>query len=226
MKIAAAIATSAWWRRASVWVGGAEPFTYLALLLFYIWWFEPRAGAGQNVAARVLLGILPILSSLLHRDRPRDVGLRVDNLLRSARQVGEPSLVAAALILTIGGLTGTTPRFDLGTVYALAGYPVWALWQQFVLQGFVHRRLALAWGRPRQAAAVAALVFGLVHLPNPVLMVATTWGGYLWCRYHARTPNLVTLAISHGWLATLLSVSLPSEWLHQLVVGPGYWPKP
>ena len=198
----------------------------MGLLLLYIWWAEPRASAGQNLAARVLLGVLPVLSSLLHGDRLRDLGLRLDNLLRSGRQVGWPSAVAASIILAIGALAGTTPRFGLGTLYALAGYPVWTLWQQYALQGFVHRRLALAWGRPRQAAAVASVVFGVDHLPNPVLMVATTLGGYLWCRHHARTPNLVTLALSHGWLATLLSAALPPEWLHQLRIGPGYWPNP
>ena len=55
------------------------------------------------------------------------------------------------------------------------------------------------------------------------LTPATVVVGYLWCRLYSRTPNLLTLAVSHAVLAALIMASLPPEWIHRLKVGPGYW---
>ena len=58
----------------------------------------------------------------------------------------------------------------------------------------------------RQAAIIAtALVFALVHLPNPLLMIVTFVGAVAWCACFDRYPNVLPLAVSHalGTLAML-----------------------
>jgi membrane protease YdiL (CAAX protease family) len=78
----------------------------------------------------------------------------------------------------------------------------------------------------QQASIAAALLFSLVHLPNPLLLITTAVAGYLWCRAFERAPNLFVLAISHAWLVTLLMTSVPKEVHRFLRIGPRYltWP--
>ncbi len=67
------------------------------------------------------------------------------------------------------------------------------------------------------------MLFASLHYPNMALVLVTLVGGYAWCRLFERHPNLITLAVSHGWLAVLLRAFWPAEWLHNLRIGPGFW---
>ena len=205
-----------------------QPFVFAALVSIYIWWVAPAAGMVPQAMCLAVLGSLPLASNLVHRDGWRDIGLRLDNLPRSALAVGGASAAMAFLVATglmVATLAGTAGRFSLPSAVAILTGPLWSFVQQYVLQGFVRRRLRAACG-PRTAAAVAALLFGSLHAPNPVLVPATTLAGYVWCRLHERAPNLFTLALSHAGLAVLVLAVFPAAWHHGLRVGPGYrtWP--
>ena len=47
-------------------------------------------------------------------------------------------------------------------------------------------------------AIVAALLFGALHLPNPLLTIVTLVGALGWCAIYDRYPTIIPLALSHA----------------------------
>ena len=177
----------------------------------------------MDMVSVVVLGAIPIASFARHRERLRDLGLRLDNLSRSAREVGIATLAAAAVIVMCGIAAGVAIRPSLELIPIGIGYAVWGLLQQLALQGFVQRRLRAALHDERPTLAASAALFASLHLPNPVLVPATLVVGYVWCWLYARAPNLITLACSHAALAIIAMAAFPPAWIHDLRIGPGYW---
>ena len=227
-KTPAAMATWVGWRGSRVaLVIVAHPvlqaFAFALLVLIYMWFVAPATGPAGRAFCLMVLAILPVGSNLLHRDRASDIGFRLDNLGRSTLEVGGASVAGALLLAAVRLLAARdAPAPNLPSVSAIVTYPFWGLLQQYALQGFVRRRLRAAWG-PRASAAAAAILFGILHAPNPVLVPTTTLAGYLWCRLHEQRPNLFTLALSHAALALLVLELFPGTWHHSLRVGPGFW---
>ncbi|UCC48427.1 MAG: CPBP family intramembrane metalloprotease [Gemmatimonadota bacterium] len=199
-----------------------EPFVFVALALLYIWVVRATED-WLKIPFLTVIVLIPFASNFLHRDGLRDLGLRLDNFWTSAREVGIATLIGVIAIVGVGLLTGGGPNFPRGVVRSFLLYPVWGLAQQYAMQSFTYRRVREGSGRPVMAAAITALLFASAHWPNLSLTLMTLVGGYVWCRLFERHPNLITLALSHGWLAVLLRYSWPAEWLHNLRIGPGYW---
>src|SRR6267154_3026860 len=59
-------------------------------------------------------------------------------------------------------------------------YVIWALQQQFILQSIFFLRLEAMMGS-RRAVVATAFLFGLAHLPNPILTILSFFGGILFC---------------------------------------------
>lgn len=134
-----------------------------------------------------------------------DLGLTGRNLGRAARDVG---LVAggAALGMAVYGAANGHLRLDAGLAPLLVLYPAWGLTQQALVQGFVTRHLAGA-GLPAPAvAAVSAVTFGLVHVPNWPLTAATTAMGRAFAPLYLRDGNLWPLGVAHGVLGAAFYV--------------------
>lgn len=199
------------------------PATFVALALAFIWVIRPTGNEWLKIPFLAVIVSIPFLSFYLHRDRLSDLGLRVDNLPSSLREVGIATAVGAVVVLAIGALAGRAPEFGGGTLRSLVLYPGWGLIQQFAMQSFTYRRIKEVTRSPKAAAAVAAVAFASLHYPNWALAGITLLGGYVWCRLFERHPNLFTLALSHGWLAVLLRASWPDVWLRSLRIGPEYW---
>lgn len=200
-----------------------EAVVWVSLVLTYIWCVEPAVSQRGKLLGFLLLAAIPVCSQLLRRDRIRDLGIRVDNLKRSGRDMALATVVGTLVLVILGKLAGWRIELRPGTALMPIGYTVWGFSQQYALQSYVHRRLRQTPQLSRSAPMIAALCFGLVHLPNPVLVVATTLMGYLWCRLYQREPNLFTLAISHALLATTLMASVPSDVHHSMRVGPRWF---
>jgi hypothetical protein len=201
----------------------AEPLAFVVLGVAYSWVIRPTGNDGLKIPFLTLIVLIPIASAFFHRDRLPDLGLRFDNFLASARDVGIATAIGALAVIVIGLLAGTRPDFPRGVLTSLLLYPLWGLVQQYAMQSFTYRRLRDATGWPSLSAALAALLFATLHWPNLALALVTLLGGYVWCRLFERHANLFTLAISHGWLAVLVRYSWPAEWLHNLRIGPDYW---
>jgi hypothetical protein len=200
-----------------------EPAVFLALLHLYIWWVEPHAPWAARVAGRVVLAVFPIASSVLHRDGPRALGIRLDNLWPSLREAALATAGLSIAVLALGAVFRWPLRFELGSGVIVALYPFWAFYQQYALQALVYKRLSESVRFPRRSALLAALLFGMVHVPNPLLIGATTVAGYVWCRLYQREPNLFALTLSHAWISTLLEAQVPSAIHRGMRVGPGFW---
>jgi membrane protease YdiL (CAAX protease family) len=189
------------------------------------WMVMPFAGNSKLVAA-IPVGLAFVLMLLSHRARgesAREIGWRLDNFVSAARLLALPMLVVAVLLVGIG-LVMKSLRFDRQQVLEWAVWlPLWGLMQQYVLQGFINRRAQTLFGRGSKSVLLVALIFALLHLPNPWLSVATFAGGLVWAYVYQRAPNLLALALSHALMSMLLALSLPPATINSLRVGIKYF---
>jgi hypothetical protein len=82
-------------------------------------------------------------------------------------------------------------------------YPIWGLAQQFLVQGLVVRNLAVGEHPtvpPAAATLLAAVLFGVVHLPDLTLTCMTFALALAFTHIHLRWRNLWPLGVFHGWL--------------------------
>ncbi len=162
-------------------------------------------------------------SSVLRRDLWHDSGLGLRGFLSS--------LWVVAVALTLAALAVLLAR-DAGTYHPLyspppflihvSGYVVWALLQQFILQGYVQLRLLRLGLTPRRAVVTAVVMFTCAHIPNPVLMPLTLVWGLISCVLFLRYRNLYTLGLAHGILGICIAVTVPNAVQHHMRVGLGY----
>ncbi len=178
-----------------------------------------------------LVGSIPValalaLMSFSHLERGesfRDLGFRFDNFLAAARLLILPTVIAGALILLLTWLMRGQQFHFADFRLRLLTVPLWALFQQYALQGFINRRAQLAVGRGLKSVLLVALVFSIVHLPNPLLAGLTLIGGVIWAAVYQRSPNLFALALSHAAVSLLLALSLPADLVYNLRVGLKYF---
>jgi len=104
----------------------------------------------------------------------------------------------------------------------IAGYAIWALMQQFILQIYVLLRLLRLGLRRTPAVAFSAILFAVAHIPNPLLVAITIIWGAISCLLFLRYRNLYTIAAAHGILGMCLAVTVPNSVHHHMRVGLGY----
>lgn len=149
--------------------------------------------------------------------------LRLPQLDFSLVVIGLGLTVAAAVVFTaaefgtLHGLFGTPRRYlHAGT------YLTWALVQQWIQQSFFFVRLERLLHRGVLASFTAAAMFGLAHLPNPVLAPLTFFGGWLLSELYRRYRCVVPLGIAHGLVGLAIALSVPDQINHHMRVGLGY----
>src|SRR5947209_3652949 len=166
---------------------------------------------------------LMFLSHIARRESAREIGWRFDNFGQAARLLALPMIVIAIVLIFTGVLLKSI-RLEREQILGwLAWLPIWGLAQQYALQGFINRRAQILYGRGWRSLLLVALIFTLLHLPNPWLSVATFAGGLLWAYVYQRAPNLPALALSHALMSMILALSLPADTLNSLRVGIKYF---
>src|SRR5260370_42149566 len=100
---------------------------------------------------------------------------------------------------------------------------VGALFQQYALQGYINRRAQVVFGPGAKSILVTAVLFSLIHLPNPMLSALTFIGGVVWATVYQRQPNLFALAISHTIASITVAQAIPTEVMNSLRVGFKYF---
>jgi membrane protease YdiL (CAAX protease family) len=103
----------------------------------------------------------------------------------------------------------------------LFGMFLWGLAQQFVLQTVVLREICSVWPG-RGGITSTALLFALLHLPNPFLTPATFLGAWIWCWIYRRHPNVLPLALSHALVTLAILTTLPRSVTGGMRVGYSY----
>jgi hypothetical protein len=182
------------------------------------------AGRSKLVAAiPIVLALGFVFYSHLERGETlRDIGFRTDNFLAACRLLLLPTAVLVVGVVVVGWLA----NHSLSVAPWRNRYlflPVWALFQQYVLNGFINRRAQLALGDGAKSVVLVALVFSVLHLPNPLLAILTFAGGLIWARVYQRKPNLFALALSHTLSSITLALLVSPRLLNSLRVGFKYF---
>lgn len=212
-------------------VSGLEVASVVVSVLITTWAIIPSQPPQRwMIALPGLLSLALILNS--HRVRGeslRELGLGSRHFARAIKLLALPTLVVCAIFLAIGYTSNSfhrTSNFWMTTLFL----PVWGTFQQYILQGFIYRRVrslmvdevASAADQKRRVALsnlLTAAIFCLVHAPNPALTLLTLVGGLIWTWVYERAPNLVALGLSHGLMSLVLMTTLPSWVLQSMSVG-------
>lgn len=131
-------------------------------------------------------------------------GFRFDNLLKPfliTTAVSLPGIIAMAFFGSLHGNFTLPPHLWILIIL----YPIWGTIQQFLVQGLVVRNLSLTKLGSHSIFLVllGAILFGVVHAPNILFMLATFCLGLLFVPLYLRFRNLLPLGLFHGWLGSL-----------------------
>lgn len=197
-----------------------EALAFPTLVALYIWrWQEasPRSW--------LLFPVWLALSFALHRDTPKTLGWRADNLKAATRRAA-PLFLSFMLAIGVAGLfLGALHRLPAHFVEPkrFVGYFAFCLLQQVGLQSMTMNRLLEGLRSRELAAFTGGLLFGALHWPNPVLVPLTFLGGTILCWLFARERNILPLVLGQALLGALVWWAFPLTWHHSMRVGPGYY---
>ena len=193
------------------------PFTLaiLGTILLYTWILEPRGVPVVVPAAAVV--VLTAWSAL----RTRTLGLSIKELVPASRATVLFTVPAVLVVLAVGFGIGTF--HDPGRlVENFAALVPWGAAQQWVLQTVVLHEARQQTSAVR-SVVLAAFLFALVHLPNPLLMLMTFIGALGWCAIFMRHPNVVPLAFSHAVATLALLTAFGDGLTGRLRIGAAYF---
>lgn len=146
-----------------------------------------------------------------------------------------PQLEFSLIVVGLGTTIAASLLFagaEVGTLHGLFGrrrpllhasmYLSWALVQQWIQQSFFFVRLERLFDRGVLASFTAAAMFGLAHLPNPVLTPVTFLGGWILSELYRRYRSVLPLGIAHGLVGLAIALAVPDQIHHHMRVGLGY----
>jgi CAAX prenyl protease-like protein len=162
------------------------------------------------------------LSVVLARRKSRDeLGAGRHGLVQSL-WILPAALVLAGASVFVAARAGTLHPLYKGDFKHIAGYVLWTIYQQFLLQDYFMDRLLRLVSHESAAVTLAGTLFAAAHLPNLVLTVATLVWGIVSCVLFRRYHNLWALGLAQGVLGLCFAVCVPDALHHHLRVGLGY----
>lgn len=197
-----------------------EALVFSAVIALYIWHSE-----GASLLTWLVFPVWLFLSFVLHRDNPKTLGWRADNLKAAIRLATPVFLVFIGATIFSGLSLGALHRLPAHFVEPrrFLGYFSFCLLQQVALQSMTMNRLLRGFSNPNVAAAVGGLLFAALHWPNPVLVPLTCIGGTAMCWLFSRERNILPLVLGQALLGALVFWAFPIAWHHSMRVGPGYY---
>jgi hypothetical protein len=207
-------------RAISPWITASEVLAVYAGILLYIWqWEDAHPFLWLPLLAAVLF------SQWFYGDTLEEMGLTGRELRPCAR--ASLPVLAVVIVAAVGYVLWA---HDSAALLAsphiwlmFAGYLVWCSFQQFLTQSYFHRRLMRVMESPHLRALAIGLLFAGAHIPNPILMVATFAGGFVFAEIFTRHPNIWPLAFVQALAGFLIGALSPQWIIHGMRVGPGYF---
>ncbi len=188
------------------------------LILIVIWTPRPWQGMLWGVAALCLVYI-----AYRSFEGFEPMGLCTANLKRSLWAVGLAMVLCFMAVVVAGWFhTLHMPGTPLLFLRHYGLYVVWAAIQQIILQWFFLSRSLRLLPNATSAAALAAGLFAVAHLPNPILTVITLFFGLASCLFFIHYRNLVPLALAHAILGICIGITIPGPVDHNMRVGISY----
>ena len=189
-------------------------------ILLYIWRWQltyPRAW--------MVLFAIVLVSHVVRRDRLTPMGLTFRGLRACAQTVLPWALAFMVPAVIYGFLHRDLLIIPPGQriLKSFATYGIWCVFQQYLMQSYFHHRLMSLTSNRHLTSALVALMFGAAHIPNPILMIATTLGGFLLAEVFARHRNIFPLALAQTVGGFLIAALSPASLIHNMRVGPGYF---
>jgi membrane protease YdiL (CAAX protease family) len=209
--------------------GAARRIIFVVACVLIAEWIFPRIFGRSPWAFSVIVLCILAFGFFTHRalkEKPRDLGLRMDNFARALLLLSVPMLLSLFVLVVLGykwGSLGILASPGWRHIRNYGWLIWWALLQQYALQAIINRQAQIIWGQGFRSITVVGLIFFILHLPNAVLMVATLAGGMIWAYVYQRAPNLFALALSHSIMTVALIWTLPPSLLHSLRVGADYY---
>ncbi len=201
--------------------GWFYPIWILGTTWVYLWPVVYFWGQQYALATGLILFNVGVCLTY-HRRTPRaEWGFFWPDFLPGLRWAIFLTIPILLLIFWMGHSSGTlvgrkNPALDLVNLF------LWTLFQQLALQTVLLRELKKRFSHGR-AILLGAVLFSLLHLPNPFLMPATFLGGIVWCSLYTRYPNLLPIALSHSLCTLMILASLPRQLTGGLRVGYSYF---
>ena len=180
-------------------------------------WMPP----GPSLAVTALLMMAGVLIFSLRSGYTAD-DLGLTRPLASAGVIVAAGMLLAGLIVVTGHywtqVAGAATPVPLHRAWQ---YAIWAMIQEFILQSFFFLRFEPVFGGKR-SVWIAAFLFAIAHVPNPVLTPLSFFGALLFCEMFRRYRNLYPIGVIHALLGLTIAASLPDSLLHHMRVGIGY----
>src|SRR5678815_903130 len=190
----------------------SELAAVIASVLLAVWVIVPLYPSNRFMMIPPAIAAIAIVvySMRVRGESVRDVGVSNASFMPALRLLIIPLVVA---VVVFGGISLTTNTFRWETLqwYKLITLPAWGILQQFVLQGFVYRRIRSLVENPNHAIGLTAILFSLVHLPNFPLMILTLAAGLVWTWVYSKAPNIIAIGISHGLMSLLIMSTMPKR---------------
>ncbi len=117
-----------------------------------------------------------------------------------------PIFIGISLLAVCYGQYSGSSVLDLSILAILLLYPIWGIIQQFIIIALVgrnlkdHSKIDL---NKSTIIAITAFVFGIVHYPHPLLIIATFLLALVYTHLYLKGYNLLVLGIYHGWLGAV-----------------------
>ncbi len=158
---------------------------------------------------------------LARRPSRDDLGLGWRGLIPSFWILPAAVGLAAVSILAAARLGTLHPLYHADFPH-VAGYILWTIYQQVLLQDYFMPRLLNLLPNQFDATCLSGVLFAAAHMPNLVLTAATLIWGIVSTAAFLRYRNLWMLGLAQGLLGLCFAICVPDALQHHLRVGLGY----
>jgi hypothetical protein len=185
-----------------------------------LWWGWP--GDDDEIAVQVIL-LASLAGALLVRSlAPQRHWIGSAAAWKSSAAFAGLALASILLVALLGASGDHAPNarsLDPGRFWK---YPLWALLQQWILIRMIAPHARAVIGSDFGGALAAGALFGLLHLPNFALMLATFVAGSAWAWIGYRHRAVLPLVVAHAALGLALVWLAPAWLLRSAEIGGRY----